>query len=48
VQSREKNTPPNRICSKCGKEAHIRKDKPTFHRKCQGCGHTEVYHVNIE
>lgn len=47
-QACEKNTPPVLVCSKCGKEARVRKEKLTFHRECQGCGHAEVYHVNVE
>jgi hypothetical protein len=39
------NTKIDCICSKCGKEARIRKDKLVFHREC-ACGYGEVYHVN--
>ena len=39
------NTKIDFTCSKCGKEARIRKDKLVFHREC-ACGHGEVYHVN--
>ena len=41
----EQNTKIDFACSKCGKEARIRKDKSVFHREC-ACGHGEVYHVN--
>lgn len=39
------NTKIDFACSKCGKEARIRKDKLVYHREC-ACGHGEVYHVN--